>query len=356
MGHGTMVRAAGDADADNLAAHIVASQQRPGGTRRARQPRLRLCTLMIQESTANPDRTTPNLHHLQNLHQICTSQADPAPVDFLDVTVKLEEGNLETDLFSKPTDSKTYLHFESDHPRHTKRAIPFGLGVRLKRICSREKDFKRHRTELQDRLEERGYPEHLIKEQLKKADSQNSVRHCEPAAGDGGKSDRVPLVLTYSQYLPDVRKVLQKKRHILHNSRKLKTIFPEDPLVAFRRGTNLRDQLVHKKTRRAVYGSRRVEESCGKCCVICSRMYRGEGTVQGRHNRCFYDITIGCKSSNVIYGVWCDKCQEVVYVGETGGVIYARIQNHLSSIRSANPSVDLPVRRHFLAPDHSLMT
>ena len=79
VGHGTMVRAAGDADADNLAAHIVASQRRPGGTRRARQPRLRLCALMIQESTANPDRTTPNLHHLQNLHQICTSQADPAP-------------------------------------------------------------------------------------------------------------------------------------------------------------------------------------------------------------------------------------------------------------------------------------
>ena len=38
-------RAAGDADADNLAAHIVAIQRRPagpGGTRRARQPRLRL--------------------------------------------------------------------------------------------------------------------------------------------------------------------------------------------------------------------------------------------------------------------------------------------------------------------------
>ena len=38
-------RATGDADADNLAAHIVAIQRRPagpGGTRRARQPRLRL--------------------------------------------------------------------------------------------------------------------------------------------------------------------------------------------------------------------------------------------------------------------------------------------------------------------------
>ena len=76
--------------------------------------------------------------------------------------------------------------------------------------------------------------------------------------------------------------------------------------------------------------------------------------VQGKTKRCFYDKTIGCKSCNIIYGIWCEKCQEIVYVGETGGVIYSRIQNHLSSIRSQNPAVDLPVRRHFLIQGHTI--
>ena len=238
---------------------------------------------------------------------------------------------------------------------HTKRAIPFGLGVRLRRLCSKEEDFRRHRTELKSRLGERGYPGHIIEQQLNKADSHNSVRNDGPAPDDRQEIDRVPLVLTYSHYLPDVRNVLKRKRHILHNSEKLKRIFPKDPLVAFRRGTNLRDQLVHRKTRRAIYGCQRVEEGCGKDCVICRRMYRGGGMVQGGHKKmCYYDVTVGCKSCNVIYGIWCEICQEVIYVGETGGPIYARVQNHLSSIRSTNPPVDLPVRRHFLEPGHTI--
>ena len=77
--------------------------------------------------------------------------------------------------------------------------------------------------------------------------------------------------------------------------------------------------------------------------------------VQGGHKKmCYYDVTVGCKSCNVIYGIWCEICQEVIYVGETGGPIYARVQNHLSSIRSTNPPVDLPVRRHFLEPGHTI--
>ena len=54
-------------------------------------------------------------------------------IEFLDVVVKLDDrGFLTTDLYTKPTDSKSYLHFSSDHPIHTKKAIPFGLGLRAK--------------------------------------------------------------------------------------------------------------------------------------------------------------------------------------------------------------------------------
>ena len=45
----------------------------------------------------------------------------PSEIEFLDVIVKLQSGVLSTDLFEKPTDSKTYLHFHSDHPMHTKK-------------------------------------------------------------------------------------------------------------------------------------------------------------------------------------------------------------------------------------------
>ena len=51
----------------------------------------------------------------------------PSEIEFLDGIVKLETGELSTDLFEKPTDSKTYLHFHSDYPIHTESGF-FWLG------------------------------------------------------------------------------------------------------------------------------------------------------------------------------------------------------------------------------------
>ena len=183
---------------------------------------------------------------------------------------------------------QNHLRFDSDHPQHIKKAIPFGLGMRLRRICSREEDYKRHRRDMKARLEGRGYPGCIVDRALEKLDMCDEGK-VETKGGDRAEMNnekqdiRVPLVLTYSSFLPDVRKVLQKKRHILQNSEKLKKIFVRDPLVAFRRGTNLRDELVHKKSRQVVYGGKfKGQENCGKGCVICKRVYSGNGLVGGK--------------------------------------------------------------------------
>ena len=166
------------------------------------------------------------------------------------------------------------------------------------------------------------------------------------------------MVLTYSSFLPDVRKkILKRKRHDLEQSENLRKIFHMDPMVAYKRGSNLRDVLVHQKTKRAMFGrGERGREDCKKNCVICQKTYGGEGKekVEGPNGKCTYDGTIGCRSSNIIYGIWCAKCQTVCYVGETGDTLYTRAQNHLSSIRVPNPTICLPVRLHFREDGHSI--
>ena len=64
-----------------------------------------------------------------------------------------------------------------------------------------------------------------------------------------------------------------------------------------------------------------------------------------------YDKTIGCKTSNLVYGIWCAKCKKVVYVGQTGDTIYKRTHNHLSSIRCKRQG-RIPVNRHFSVKEH----
>ena len=49
--------------------------------------------------------------------------------------VSVKDGYIETDLYTKSTDQHQYLLVSSCHPQHTKRAIPFSLALRLRRIA-----------------------------------------------------------------------------------------------------------------------------------------------------------------------------------------------------------------------------
>ena len=57
-----------------------------------------------------------------------------------------------TELYTKPTDKYLYLHSKSDHPDKTKKAIPYGLGIRLKRICSDIESYVKDRKTLKEHL------------------------------------------------------------------------------------------------------------------------------------------------------------------------------------------------------------
>ena len=58
-------------------------------------------------------------------------------VNFLDTKViKDVQGNISTDIFQKPTDTHSYLHWTSAHPPHLKQSIPYSQTLRLRRICS----------------------------------------------------------------------------------------------------------------------------------------------------------------------------------------------------------------------------
>ena len=57
-------------------------------------------------------------------------------VIFLDVLVTLtNDGTISTDLYTKPADTHQYLHMNSCHPNHVKKAVAFSQATRILRIC-----------------------------------------------------------------------------------------------------------------------------------------------------------------------------------------------------------------------------
>ena len=67
-----------------------------------------------------------------------------------------------------PLVSKIWLlyRYMSCHPWHTKKAIPHGQALRLRRICSEDHQFQERVGELAGWLKDRGYKESLVNEQI----------------------------------------------------------------------------------------------------------------------------------------------------------------------------------------------
>ena len=115
-------------------------------------------------------------------------------IDFLDVTVSIDSGNsLTTSIFEKPSDTHMYLHKSSDHPETTKRAVPYGLGIRAKRICSSEEDYKDQRQKIIHNVSLRGILTKEVHEILQKVDYLKR-RDLLDYRKNRKKNDRVPLV------------------------------------------------------------------------------------------------------------------------------------------------------------------
>ena len=95
-----------------------------------------------------------------------TAEWSKTSINFLDVTVSLIEGVIETDLYVKPTDSHQYLQSSSCHPFHCKEGIPYSQALRLNHICSETNFFDKRCNDLERFLLERGYSSKLVQKEI----------------------------------------------------------------------------------------------------------------------------------------------------------------------------------------------
>ena len=72
-----------------------------------------------------------------------THEVSEKGLSFLDVDMRIDgdKKRIDTSVHYKPTDSHSYLRYESNHPTKCKESIPYSQFLRLRRICSVESDF-----------------------------------------------------------------------------------------------------------------------------------------------------------------------------------------------------------------------
>ena len=275
-------------------------------------------------------------------------------VSFLDTIVRLNNGFLSTDLYQKPTDTHQYLSAKSCHPRHCKGAIPYSQALRIRRICSSNDDFLKHTDQLRSHLIRRGYDSSFVKHQIHSASCvtrKDTLVH--PYQRSNNTFTRVPLVVTYHPNLPNFSAITGKFLPLLQISPRLKRIFPEKPIIAYRRPKNLRDLLVRAQLKPQeflpILGSSPCES---RRCLTCQHIRTGI-TIHSNCTGKTFNVwaTATCKTANVIYLIECKLCH-MQYVGETQNPLHIRVNGHRNDIR--HKRCDKPVAAHFCSTDHSL--
>ena len=84
------------------------------------------------------------------LEFLCDKVGDS--VNFLDLVIYKNGENVATDIYYKDTDTKQYLNYKSNHPRHVKNNIPFNLARRIRNIVSEDEIREKRLKELETYL------------------------------------------------------------------------------------------------------------------------------------------------------------------------------------------------------------
>ena len=92
--------------------------------------------------------------------------ADENGLKFLDLKLKLVEGKINVDLYSKPTNSFTYVLLSTCYPYKNIRTVPKGIALRLRRACGTDKNYNQRSSEYQNYLKGREYNPTLVKKQF----------------------------------------------------------------------------------------------------------------------------------------------------------------------------------------------
>ena len=166
-------------------------------------------------------------------------------IPFLDVQVHLINNHIQTDFHTKPTDKHQYLLKTTCHPNHTKKAIPFSLFLRIRRICSTGTFFDQRSRELIEYLTKHGYSRTSLQRHANRVRSIPRHATPQPQEEKSAKTDRTPFVTSFNPALPKISSVLNKYTTLIQATANCKKAFPNPPVTAYRCNASVRDLLVH---------------------------------------------------------------------------------------------------------------
>ena len=153
------------------------------------------------------------------------------------------------------------------------------------------------------------------------------------------KSERIPFVTNWTHKLSGFQRILQYHYNEMVNEfPNLKCVFPEPPILSYRRNHNLRNLLVRSRftppsSNRPTSNSSPCLSKLGKGCKLCHSMSNINFITNIQSGKTCFTSGGRCNTSDTIYAAECTK-HKLIYVGHSSQKLSSRFNGHRSDVNA----------------------
>ena len=145
-------------------------------------------------------------------------------LEFLDLKLKIVNGKISFDVFSKPTNSFTYALPSTCYPNRNIKSVSKGIALRLRRNCGSDEKYDERSEEYQKYLIARDYQPGCVKRQFEEVNklSRSEARRTKVKSNQVRKLN---FFTTYKPSLPNMHTLAKKYLPLLHSDENIKELF-----------------------------------------------------------------------------------------------------------------------------------
>ena len=163
--------------------------------------------------------------------------------------------------------------------------------------------------------------------------------------------------VTWDPRLPNLQSLQGKHwRSMTLTSPYMREVFPEPPMIAYRRQRNISDFVIRAKvppkSQNRPKRNKNGMKKCQKTCIICPYVKQGK-EIKGHKFTWHLNRPLNCHTRNIIYMIECNlpKCKQK-YIGESERSLRDRVSEHVGYIKTNK--IEKSTGAHFNLPGHSV--
>jgi len=282
-----------------------------------------------------------------------TSELSKQSINYLDLTITIENNKLKTTSYFKPTNTFSYLPGTSHHPKATKNGIFKGEMIRMLRNNSDQEHYQQQTDFIRQKFKDRNYHHSITIQEI--PDFNNRTNYL-----SSKKKESKYLLTLSTDFDPSlsISTIINQHWPILFSNETLRQKLPSKPRISYRAPRTLGKILTRAHIKTSLqpmtetitptvkvppkFPAKTIScrvTNCSTCQILSNKCY-----FTSYQTKQYFKINniYSCDTSNAIYLLECSICFKQ-YVGETGTTVRIRMRHHRNMF---NSYTNRPIYRH----------